>query len=101
VSVWSLILVLAAWTNALRLGGAFLLKRATVPPTAEKVLNNITPAVLGALVVAGMFTSGRDLVLDERFFGFVAAGAALIGKVPPLAVIVVAAGATALARALT
>ena len=99
MNVWWLIVILGAWTYALRLTGPLLLKRVTVPEDASKILNNIAPAVLSALVVAGMFTTERELVLDERAFGFVAAGVAVIVKLPPLAVIVVAAAATAAARA--
>lgn len=101
MSIWWLILVLAGWTYALRVAGPLLLARVRVPDVAERVLNNITPAVLSALVVAGMFSSARTLVVDERAFGFLAAGAAVIAKLPPLVVIVVAAAATAAVRALS
>ena len=99
MTVWWLIAALAIWSYLLRAGAPLLLSRVTLPDRATRVLNNITPAVLSALVVAGMFSSDQDLVLDERAFGFVAAGAAVVAKLPPLAVIVVAAGATAAARA--
>jgi branched-subunit amino acid transport protein len=99
MNVWILILGLGAFTYSLRVTGPLLLSRVKIPTAADKVLNNITPAVLSALVVAGMFTTERDLVLDERALGFVAAGIAVIAKLPPLVVIVVAAAATAAARA--
>lgn len=66
-----------------------------------RVLNNITPAVLSALVVAGMFSSGQNLVLDARALGFGAAAVAVVAKAPPLVVIIAAAGTTAAARAIT
>ena len=99
MTIWWLILALAAWSYALRASGPLLLSRISVPDVADRVLKNITPAVLSALVVAGMFSSERNLVLDERTFGFVGAGAAVLMKLPPLLVIVAAAGATAAARA--
>jgi branched-subunit amino acid transport protein len=100
VNIWWLILGLAGWSYALRLAGPLLLTRVAVPDSASRVLNNITPAVLSALIVAGMFSSGRSLVLDERAFGFAAAAVGALLKAPPLVVIVLAAGATAAARAL-
>jgi branched-subunit amino acid transport protein len=100
MNVWSVIVGLAVWTYALRLAGPLLLSRLRVPDAAAKVLNNIAPAVLSALVVAGMFSSERELVVDERAFGFAGAAIAVIAKLPPLVVIVTAAGATAAARAL-
>lgn len=101
MNIWWLIVSLALWSYALRVAGPLLLARVRVPDVAERVLNNITPAVLSALVVAGMFSSGQTLVVDERAVGFVAAVAAVIAKLPPLVVIVAAAGATAVLRALT
>jgi branched-subunit amino acid transport protein len=100
VNVWWLIAGLGACTYALRIAGPMVLKRVAVPETAGKILNNIAPPVLSALVAAGMFSTEQDLVLDERAFGFVAAGLAVVAKLPPLVVIVVAAGATAAARAI-
>ena len=100
MNIWWLIICLAAWSYALRVAGPLVLARTRIPDTAERVLNNITPAVLAALVVAGMFTSERSLVVDERAVGFAAALIAVIAKAPPLVVIVVAAGVTAAARAM-
>jgi branched-subunit amino acid transport protein len=100
MNVWGLIVGLAVWSYALRISGPLLLTRTGIPETASRVLNNITPAVLSALIFAGMFSSGRMLVLDERAFGFFAAVGAASAKLPPLAVIVAAAAATAVARAL-
>ncbi len=100
MSTWWLILALAVWTYGLRIAGPLFLRRVDISNTAAKVLNNITPAVLSALVVTGMFSSGKAVVVDERALGFAAAVLALIAELPPLVVIAVAAGATAAARAL-
>ena len=99
MSIWWLIVALGAFSYALRVAGPLLLQRVTLSDPASKILNNITPAVLSALVVAGMFSTEQELVVDERAFGFAAAVIAVVAKVPPLGVIVVAAGATAAARA--
>ena len=101
MTVWWVVLALAALTYVFRASGPLLLRRVAVPEPASRVLNNITPAVLSALVVAGMFSSGRELLLDERAFGFAAAGVAVMVRLPPLAVIIAAAGATAAARAVS
>jgi hypothetical protein len=49
--------------------------------------------------VTQAFSSGRHLVLDPRAAGLAAAGVAVLLRAPLLAVIVVAAAATALVRA--
>jgi hypothetical protein len=55
--------------------------------------------VLAALVVTQAVGGDRELVFDERLLGLAAAGIALKLRAPILAVIVIAAVVTALARA--
>jgi hypothetical protein len=64
------------------------------------VVELLAPALLAALVVTQTFAEGRSLALDERLVGVAVAAVALWRKAPVLAVIVAAAAATALARAL-
>ena len=59
----------------------------------------LAPAVLAALVVTQTVGGDRELVFDERLLGLGAAVVALRLRAPILAVIVVAALVTALARA--
>jgi branched-subunit amino acid transport protein len=98
VSIWILIFGLAAFSYLLRVAGPLLLRPGTIPPWLERVLPYLAPAVLGGLIAAGMFTTARSLVIDERAIGFIAAVGAAYLKLPALAVIVLAAAATAVAR---
>ena len=99
--MWALILGLAVWSMGLRAAGPVLLDIEKLPPSALKVLAYIAPAVLSALIVNGIFGAQRALVVDERVAGFLAAIAAAWLRLPPLAIIVIAAAATAVARQLT
>jgi hypothetical protein len=58
------------------------------------------PALLAALVAIGTFADGRTLVIDERVLGVGAAVVAIRLRAPVLAVVIVAAAVTALARSL-
>ena len=55
---------------------------------------------MAALIVTGTFAAGQELVVDERAGGMVAAVFAVLARLPMLAVLVAAAGTTALLRAL-
>ncbi|MGH3034928.1 MAG: AzlD domain-containing protein, partial [Gaiellaceae bacterium] len=59
------------------------------------------PALLAALVVTQAVGGDRELVLDARLAGLGAAAVALLARAPLLVVVIVAATATALTRALT
>jgi len=62
----------------------------------------VAPAILAGLVVYETFTKAGDgIAFDARLAGLGAAVAALLARAPLLAVVLVAALATALARALT
>jgi len=58
-------------------------------------------ARLSALVATQTFTSGRELTLDARAAGLAVAAAAVLLRAPFLVVVVGAAGATALVRAVS
>jgi hypothetical protein len=64
------------------------------------VIELLAPALLAALVVTQVFARDRELVLDARAIGLAAAAGALALRAPLLAVVAVAAAATALARIL-
>jgi hypothetical protein len=58
-------------------------------------------ALLSALVATQTFTTGQDLTLDARAAGLAVAAAAVLLRAPFLVVVVGAAGATALVRAVS
>jgi len=97
---WTAVAIVGVGTIALKAAGPVLLGGRSLPPRLSGVLAVLAPALLAALVVTQAFASGRHLVFDARLAGVGAATVAVLLRAPLLAVIVVAAAATALARAL-
>ena len=63
------------------------------------VVGLLAPALLAALVVTQVFATEQKLVLDARAVGLATAAVALVLRAPILVVIIAAAAATALVRA--
>jgi len=99
-STWLVVVLVGAGTIAIKSAGPILLGGKPLPERFTGVVELLAPAVLGALVAVQTFGAGQSLVVDERLIGVAAAAVALWRKAPLLIVVVVAAGATALARAL-
>jgi branched-subunit amino acid transport protein len=99
-AAWLTVVVVGALTIALKAVGPVAIGGRTLPPRVLGVVDLLAPAVLAALVVTSIFAADEELVVDERAVGLAAAGAALVLRLPILAVIVIAAASTALARAL-
>ena len=97
--VWLVVGVVGAATIALKAVGPVMLGGRELPPRLAGVVDLLAPAVLAALVVTQAVGGNRELVFDERLLGLGAAGVALRLRAPILAVIVVAAVVTAVARA--
>jgi branched-subunit amino acid transport protein len=97
--VWLVVLAVGAVTVALKAAGPVLLGGRELPPPVLRVVVLLAPALLAALVAVGIFALERELVLDERVAGLAAAVLALVLRAPILVVVIAAAGATALARA--
>ena len=98
MTAWIVVGAVGAATLGLKGLGPVLLGGRPVPPAALRVVALLTPTLLSALVATQVFGGDSELVLDARAVGLVAAGLALLARLPILAVVVVAAGATALAR---
>lgn len=99
----------AGWMTVVGSGVAAVLLKAAGPvavggrrlePRLASVVQLLGPAVLAALVVTQAVGGDRDIVLDARLAGLAAGGAAVWLRAPLLAVVVVAALAAALVRAL-
>lgn len=99
-AAWTAVIVVGAGTVALKAAGPVMLGGRPLPPRAGAVLAMLAPALLAALVVTQAFADGRHLVLDARAAGLGAAAVAVALRAPLLAVVVVAAVATALVRLL-
>ncbi len=101
-AVWATIAVLAIGTIAIKAAGPLAVGGRDLSPRARAVVALVAPALLAALVLYET-VSGEDggPVLDARLAGVFAAAAALFLRLPMLAVIAVAAAASATARMLT
>jgi branched-subunit amino acid transport protein len=98
--VWVVVACVGLATVALKAVGPVALGGRRLPDRVGAVVDLLAPAVLAALVVTQLVGGDREIVLDERLIGIAAASVALFRGAPILVVIVVAAVATALTRAL-
>lgn len=100
MSGWALIAGLGLATYLFRAAGPLSAGRLHLVGWVERPLPYVMPSVLAALVVTATFAVGDRLTIDERAIGLAVAGLGLVARAPTLAVVVAAAAATALARAL-
>jgi branched-subunit amino acid transport protein len=98
--VWTTVAVVSVATILLKAAGPVLLAGRELPRTTRGVVEMLAPALLAALVVTQAIGGDRRYVFDERLLGLAAAVVAIRLRAPLLAVVVVAAAVTALARAL-
>lgn len=98
-SVWIVVTVVGLGTVAIKAVGPVLFGGRALPERVSGFVELLAPALLGALVATQALGDGRALVLDERLIGLAAAGIALWRRAPMLVVVIAAAAATALARA--
>ncbi|HSJ44696.1 MAG TPA: AzlD domain-containing protein [Euzebyales bacterium] len=94
------LVVLAAGTYVLKAAGPLLLGRRDVPAVFARGANLLPAALLAALVVTSTVTAGRALVVDARLSALVVAAALLGLRAPFVVVVLGAAAATAVVRAL-
>ena len=99
-ATWLVVVLVGLGTVAIKSAGPVLLGGRPLPERLTDVIELLAPALLGALVAVQTFGDGEALVLDERVVGVAAAAIALRFRAPLLAVLVIAAAATALARVL-
>jgi branched-subunit amino acid transport protein len=100
-AVWLVVLFVGAATVGLKAVGPVLVGGRSLPPRVTGVVSLLAPALLAALVVTQAVGGERELVLDARVLGLGAAAVALLARAPLLVVVVAAATAATLARALT
>jgi hypothetical protein len=98
---WVTIGVLSACTVAIKAAGPLALGGRALPDHVSAVTRLVAPALLASLVVYETFSAdGTGLTADARLAGLGGAALALALRLPMMAAVVAAAGATALARAL-
>ena len=96
---WTLIAVLAVVNFAIKATGPLVAGRRALPPTLQRFIDASVAGLVAALIVTGTFAVGQELVLDERAGGMAAAVVAVLARLPMIVVLIVAAGTTALLRA--
>jgi branched-subunit amino acid transport protein len=99
-ATWLVVLLVGAFTVAFKAAGPVLLGSRQLPARVLNTFEPRAPALFGALVVTQAVGGKQSIVLDKRLVGVGAAIVAIRFRAPLIAVIVVAAVATALARAL-
>lgn len=99
-AVWLVVIGLCVGTLAIKAAGPLAVGGRELPERAREVISLVAPALVAALVVYETFTpeDGVGVVVDARLVGLGAAALALWARLPMLAVVVVAATATALTR---
>lgn len=99
--VWVTIAVLSVCTIAIKAAGPLAMGGRSLPDHITSVTRLVAPALLASLVVYETFSAeDGGLVVDARLAGLAAAGATLAARLPIVAAVAAAAGATALVRAL-
>jgi Branched-chain amino acid transport protein (AzlD) len=107
-STWIVVTAVGLGTIVIKAAGPVLIGGRPLPRRFTGVVGLLAPALLAALVAVQTFGSGRALVVDERVVGVLVAAIALMVKAPSrklsydarlLFVVVIAAAATAIARA--
>jgi branched-subunit amino acid transport protein len=98
--VWIAIAVMTVVSFAIKAVGPVVLGGRELPRAAERVIVLIPAALLTALVMVQTFAHNRELVVDARAAGLVAAIVAVALRASVLVVLLVAAIVTAGVRAL-
>ena len=101
-AAWITIAGLVVGTIAIKATGPVVLGGRRLPARAGDVVALVAPALLAALVLyETLRAQDGGIAIDARVAGVVTAAAALLLRLPILAVVVLAAAASALTRALT
>jgi Branched-chain amino acid transport protein (AzlD) len=98
--IWLVVAALFVGTVAIKAAGPLALGGRRPPERALHVIALVAPALLAGLVVYETFTAdGQGIEIDARVVGLAAASMAAAARLPLLVIVLIAALATALARA--
>jgi uncharacterized membrane protein len=101
-TAWIVIAALCVGTVATKAIGPAALGGREPPARAISVITLVAPAILTSLVLYETLSDAHSgLEVDARVVGLVVGGAAAIARLPMIAIVVLAAAATALTRLLT
>jgi len=98
---WIVVVVVSIVTIAIKALGPMLLGGKPLPGGITGVVVLLAPALLAALVAVNTLGGDRELVVDARLPGVLAAAVAIRLRAPVLVVVLVAAAVTATIRAAT
>ena len=98
---WLLILVLAVGTVLMKTIGPVLAGGRQPPAPLTRVIALVAPALISALIVAGTFTQGQQLVIDARAAGLAVGAVALWFRAPAVVALLLAAIIAAVLRLVT
>ncbi|WP_313401134.1 AzlD domain-containing protein [Stenotrophomonas sp.] len=100
MSLWTWIVLgcVAAW--AIKFAGYLVPVRWLESPRMSRVAGCLTIGLLASLTTMNTVSAGQGVVLDARIAALLAAGAALLLRLPFLVVVMVGAAAAALIRLL-
>lgn len=97
---WAVIGALALGTWGQRLLGMFVARPIVTRRPALALLADLLPAAIVAAVIAQLTVArGKDLIVDARLLGLAVAGVLVWRRAPLIVVVIAAAAATALGRA--
>jgi branched-subunit amino acid transport protein len=96
---WLVVVVVGVVTIAIKALGPMLLGGRPLPQGITGVVVLLAPALLAALVAVNTLGGDRELVVDARLPGVLAAAVAIRLRAPVLVVVLVAAAVTATIRA--
>ena len=98
---WTVVIAVSVITVGIKALGPMLLGGKQLPPRIGDVVGLLAPALLAALVAVNTLGGDRELVIDARLPGVLAAAVAIKLKAPVLIVVAIAALVTAGVRAAT
>ena len=100
-AVWTVVALVGLATIVLKGLGPAVLGGRQLPDRLMGPLTLLAPSLLAALVATQVFGGDHELVIDARAVGIAVAAIAIWRRAPLLLVVVLAAAATAITRALT
>jgi branched chain amino acid efflux pump len=98
---WTVLLALSVVSYALKAVGPLLAGGRQLGPQVRRTLDLVAVPLLAALILIQTFGSGHRLVIDARVPALAVAAVLVWRRAPFLVVVLAAAGAAALLRALT
>ncbi len=100
MTLWQIVLLASIVCLAQKFAGYLVPSAVLEKPMAARTANLVTVALLAALIAVQTLGSGTDLVLDARVPAVALAALLFALNVPFVVVVIAAAGAAALLRAL-